>query len=84
MNQRQQFINQSIQLSRVRDALVHDLAQVVISDKDEKVRDLLAQYGLTVHPAPSTATTAEPAASRGAPALTGGGTAAPTPATTGH
>ena len=50
INQRQQFINQSIQLGRVNDALIRALATTAFSDKDDKLRDLLAQSGITINP----------------------------------
>jgi hypothetical protein len=49
VNQRQQFINQSIQFNRVNDALIRALAAVAVSDKDDKLRDLLAQNGITIN-----------------------------------
>lgn len=50
INQRQQFINQSIQLGRVNDALIRALAATAVSNKDDKLRDLLAQNGITINP----------------------------------
>src|SRR5271156_6746549 len=50
VNQRQQFINQSIQFSRVNDALIRALAATAVSDKDDRLRDLLAQNGITINP----------------------------------
>jgi len=50
VNQRQQFINQSIQLGRVNDALIRALAATAVSNKDDKLRDLLAQNGITINP----------------------------------
>ena len=50
LNQRQQFINQSIQFGRVNEALVRALATVAVSDNDDKLRDLLAQNGITINP----------------------------------
>ena len=50
INQRQQFINQSIQLGRINDALIHALAATAVSDNDNKLRDLLAQNGITINP----------------------------------
>lgn len=50
VNQRQQFINQSIQLGRINDALVRALAATAVSNKDDKLRDLLAQNGITINP----------------------------------
>jgi hypothetical protein len=51
INQRQQFINQSIRLGRVNDALIHILATTAVSNNDDKLRDLLAQNGITINPA---------------------------------
>jgi succinate dehydrogenase hydrophobic anchor subunit len=69
INQRQQFINQSIQLGRINDALIHALAATAVSNNDDKLRDLLAQNGITINPttgAPERE--AAPAAAASAPA----------------
>jgi hypothetical protein len=50
VNQRQQFINQSIQLGRINDALIRALAATAVSSKDDKLRDLLAQNGIAINP----------------------------------
>ena len=50
VNQRQQFISQSIQLGRISDALIRALATTAVSNKDDKLRDLLAQNGITINP----------------------------------
>ncbi len=50
VNQRQQFINQSIQFSRVNETLVRALAAAAVNDKDDKLRQLLAQSGITINP----------------------------------
>ena len=68
VNQRQQFINQSIQLGRVSDTLIRALAAAVVDSKDDKLRELLAQNGFTINPktgAPERA--AAPAAAAPAP-----------------
>ncbi len=66
INRRQQFINQSLQFGRVNEALVRTIAAVAVSDKDDKLRELLTQHGITINPktgAPeSTAETPKPAA----------------------
>jgi len=49
VNRRQQFINQSIQFNRVNDALIRALATTAVNDKDDKLRDLLAQNGITIN-----------------------------------
>ncbi len=63
VNQRQQFINQSIQLGRINEALVRALAAAAANNKDDKLRDLLAQNGVTINAAgeatPSTIAPAE-------------------------
>ena len=65
VNQRQQFINQSIQLGRINDTLIRVLATAAVNNKDDKLRDLLVQNGITIDPATGTpekeATTPSPA-----------------------
>jgi hypothetical protein len=51
VNQRQQFINQSIQLGRVNEALIRALATTAVSSKDDKLRELLTQNGITINAA---------------------------------
>ena len=61
INRRQQFINQSVQLGRVNEALVRALATSAASNKDNQLRDLLAQHGITFQinpPQPSAAPSA--------------------------
>ena len=48
-NQRQQFINQSIEFNRLNNALIQALARTAVSAKDDKLRDLLAQNGITIN-----------------------------------
>src|SRR6266851_5086053 len=50
VNQRQQFINQNIQLGRINEALIRALAATAVSSKDDKLRDLLTQNGITINP----------------------------------
>jgi hypothetical protein len=50
INQRQQFINQSIRFDRIDDALIRALAATAVSNKDDKLRELLAQNGITINP----------------------------------
>ena len=47
VNQRQQFINQSIQLGRVDEALIKALA--ANAGKDDKLRQLLVQNGISIN-----------------------------------
>ena len=49
VNQRQQFINQRIQLGRIKEALIRALAAAAVNNKDDKLRDLLAQSGITIN-----------------------------------
>src|SRR5439155_20483255 len=62
-NRRQQFINQSIQLGRINEALIRALAAAAVSNKDDKLRDLLADNGITINaagePVPSVSGPAE-------------------------
>ena len=48
VNQRQQFINESIQLSRVNEALVRTIASAAVGAKDEPLRELLARNGISI------------------------------------
>ncbi len=50
VNQRQQFINQSIQLGRINETLIRNLAAAAVNNKDDRLRDLLAQSGFTINP----------------------------------
>jgi hypothetical protein len=62
VNQRQQFINQSVQLGRINDALIRALATTAVKNNDDKLRDLLSQQGITINAAGepvSSSTTAE-------------------------
>jgi hypothetical protein len=58
VDQRQQFINQSIQFNRVDEALIRALANTAVSEKDDKLRELLAQNGITINPKTGTQTAA--------------------------
>jgi hypothetical protein len=51
VNQRQQFINQSLELGRVNDALIRALAAAAVKNNDDKLRNLLAQSGITINAA---------------------------------
>jgi hypothetical protein len=53
VNQRQQFINQSAQLSRVSDLLIRSLATAAVNKNDDKVRDMLAEHGVTLQVTPT-------------------------------
>jgi hypothetical protein len=62
VNQRQQFINQNPQLRRADEMLIQALATAAVSAKDDKLRDLLAQQGVTLTPTNTNATPAPNAA----------------------
>jgi hypothetical protein len=74
VNQRQQFINQSIQLGRVNEALIRALATAAVGNNDDRLRELLTQNGITINaagePAPGSSrpaaetTSATPGAAR--------------------
>ncbi|MGB8275030.1 MAG: hypothetical protein WCF16_07135 [Alphaproteobacteria bacterium] len=66
VNRRQLFINQSVQLGRVSEALVRALAQASVVKKDDKLRDLLAQHGITFTHTPSGAAAPESGPPQGA------------------
>jgi hypothetical protein len=53
INRRQQFINQSVQLGRLNEALVRALATAAANNKDDQLRELLAQHGITFQIAPA-------------------------------
>jgi len=50
VNQRQQFINQSVGFSRVNDALARAVAAVAVNANDAKLRDLLTSNGIAINP----------------------------------
>ena len=71
VNQRQQFINQSIQLGRVNEALIRALATTAVSSKDDKLRELLTQNGITINAAGEAIPTASKPAAESTPATPG-------------
>ncbi len=50
VNQRQQFINQSIEFNRIDNALIQAIAATAVSANDGKLRDLLSANGITINP----------------------------------
>jgi type II secretory pathway component PulM len=50
INQRQQFINQSVEFSRINNALVQAIARNAAGGKDDKLSALLAQNGIKIKP----------------------------------
>jgi hypothetical protein len=75
VNQRQQFINQSMQLSRVNEGLVRAIATAAVNTKDEKLRQLLSDQGINVTFTPNPAASSGPTAA--GPASTPGDALAP-------
>jgi hypothetical protein len=71
VNRRQQFINQSIQLGRINDVLIRALATSAVSNKDDKLRDLLAENGITINAAGEPVPSASAPGDKTAPAATG-------------
>ena len=62
VNQRQQFINQSLELGRINDTLIRALAAAAANSKDDKLRNLLAQSGIAINAAGEPEKAASPAA----------------------
>jgi len=48
VNRRQEFINQSVRLSRLNQELVNALAQAAVKNKDNAIRKLLAENGIKI------------------------------------
>jgi hypothetical protein len=48
VNQRQEFINQSVEISKIHETLVRSLAQAAVDKNDDRLRDLLASQGITI------------------------------------
>ena len=66
VNDRQQFINQSIQLDRLNRELIAALANLAARNNDDQLRNLLASHGITFTVNPPA--NAAPGASGGAAA----------------
>jgi hypothetical protein len=71
VNRRQQFINQSIQLGRVNEALIRALAAAAVSNNDDKLRDLLAANGITINASGEPVLSSSGPAEKTTPAATG-------------
>ena len=71
VNRRQQFINQSVQLGRINEVLIRALAAAAVTNKDDKLRDLLADNGITINAAGEPVPSASGPAEKTAPAATG-------------
>jgi hypothetical protein len=63
VNQRQQFINQSIEFNRINDALIRAIATTAVNNKDDKLHELLTQNGITINPSAAASEKAVPPAS---------------------
>jgi hypothetical protein len=61
VNRRQQFINQGIQLGRLNETLIRSIAAAAVNNKDERLRDLLTQSGITINVTTPTPSSGEPA-----------------------
>jgi histidinol phosphatase-like PHP family hydrolase len=57
--QRQQFINQSIQLARLNNEIIQALARLSAETNDESIRQLLADQGVTFTVNPPAAETTD-------------------------
>jgi hypothetical protein len=71
VNRRQQFINQSGQLGRINEALIRAIAAAAVNNKDDKLRELLADNGITINAAGEPVLSASGPAEKTAPAATG-------------
>jgi len=49
VTRRQDFINQSVGISKIHETLVHSLAEAAVANNDGNLLDLLAQQGITVN-----------------------------------
>jgi hypothetical protein len=50
---RQQFINESVRLGHIREALIRDIASAAVSSNDSKLREILTRQGITISPPPA-------------------------------
>jgi hypothetical protein len=60
VNQRQQFINQTAQLSRASQLLIETIARSAIANRDETLTALLERHGIRVTAGPAPPVTATP------------------------
>jgi hypothetical protein len=67
VNERQQFINQGIELSRLNQTLVRFIAVAAVKNDDAKLKEILTEQGITVTLNPS-APLVSPATATGVPA----------------
>ena len=60
VNQRQQFINQSTQMSRLNEGLVRAIAAAAVTTNDDTLRGLLTEQGINVTFTPNPAAPSGP------------------------
>jgi hypothetical protein len=65
LNQRQQFIQQTVPVEALYREIVKSLAEMAVKDKDKPLLDMLAAQGLTITPGGPTAPAAPAAPARG-------------------
>jgi uncharacterized membrane protein affecting hemolysin expression len=68
VNERQQVITQSAQLSSLNESLIRAVATSAANNNDDKLRDVLTQNGISYTINPTANPTANPPAPAGAPA----------------
>lgn len=61
LQQRQQFIQQTVPVEALYREIVKSLAEMAVKDKDKPLLDMLAAQGLTITPSASTAPVNPPA-----------------------
>lgn len=49
VNSRQQYINQTVQLSRLNNEIVQALANLSVQTNDDSIRTLLAEHGIQIN-----------------------------------
>jgi hypothetical protein len=49
VNRRQEFIAQTAGISKIHQTLVRSLADAAVANNDDRLRDLLAQQGITIN-----------------------------------
>ena len=53
VNQRQQTINQGVQLARVSQYLIETIARSAVANKDDKLTQLLERHGIRINQSPA-------------------------------
>jgi hypothetical protein len=65
VTQRQQIINQGLQLARIRQGLAQVIGNLAVSKQDHDLSDLLARHGISVSGTPSAAPIPAPTTPQG-------------------